>query len=765
MPVKVKPFALHEVRLLDGPFKQAEELDTRYLLELEPDRLLAPYVREAGLPVVAGSYGNWENTGLDGHIGGHYLSALSLMYASTGDVRIKERLDYMLAQLRRCQEAAGDGYLGGVPGGKAMWKDIAAGKIAAGSFELNKKWVPLYNIHKIYAGLRDAWTMTGNGEAREMLVKLSDWALRLVSGLSDKQIQQMLRSEHGGLNEVFADVAAITGEYKYLLLARRFSHQVILQPLLAKKDQLTGLHANTQIPKVIGYERIAQVAGDTSWHQAARFFWETVVRHRSVSIGGNSVREHFHSGSDFSSMMKDIQGPESCNTYNMLRLTKMLYEDSGEAGYVDYYERALYNHIYSTQHPRQGGLVYFTPMRAGHYRVYSQPHTSFWCCVGSGLESHAKYGEMIYARDSGGLYVNMFIPSKLYWKEKDVEVVQRTAFPDEEFTELTIDPCQKTEFSLNLRCPGWVRPGGAAVWVNGKRQAVAAAPGEYITVTRRWKKGDRVKLRLPMHLAAECLPDSSGYYSFLYGPVVLAARTGQAEMPGTFADDSRGGHIASGPGVPLQEMPVIIGEPEQVLSQIAPAGEGKLSFRLTCSTLRQDTTLMLEPFSRLHEARYMAYWQVLPPGVARARREQLEREEQEAARLKAITVDEVGCGEQQPESDHFILSEGSRAGTSGDDHWREASQWFSYELRNPVGKAVRVQLVCRGKESAGRRFTLWVDGEQLAGGEVEAGVRDEWIVFAWPLPEPVRQAGKLTVRIAAGDGTTPRVAVVRLLSE
>ncbi|HMR20154.1 MAG TPA: glycoside hydrolase family 127 protein, partial [Sphingobacterium sp.] len=360
MPVLVKHFSLDNVRLTDSPFKKAQDLNIQYLLTLEPDKLLAPFLREAGLNPKAESYTNWENTGLDGHIGGHYLSALSLMYASTGDIRIKERLDYMLAELQCAQTANGNGYVGGVPGGKAIWDQVASGNIKAGSFDLNDKWVPLYNIHKTYAGLRDAYLYTGDKRARDMLIQMTDWAVRLVSRLSENQIQDMLRSEHGGLNETFADVAAITGDEKYLTLAHQFSQHAILNPLLNAEDKLTGMHANTQIPKVLGYKRIADLENNKDWSEAARFFWETVIDNRSVSIGGNSAYEHFNPTDDFSRMITGIEGPETCNTYNMLRLSKMLYHTSLDKKYMDYYEKALYNHILSTQHPENGGLVYFT---------------------------------------------------------------------------------------------------------------------------------------------------------------------------------------------------------------------------------------------------------------------------------------------------------------------------------------------------------------------------------------------------------------------
>ncbi len=427
---KIHYFPLETVKLSESVFSKAMVADHKYLMALEPDRLLAPYLKEAGLKPKADNYPNWENTGLDGHIGGHYISALSLMYASTGNKAIQQRIDYMISELERCQNTSPDGYISGIPDGKKIWKEIKQGNIRASAFGLNDRWVPLYNIHKLYSGLRDAYWYAKSEKAKTMLIRLTDWMMNEVSGLSDEQIQDMLRSEHGGLNEVFADVYEITHDRKYLKLAHRFSHQAILTPLLEGEDKLTGLHANTQIPKVIGYKRIADLENNTSWSNAADFFWHTVTEKRSSVIGGNSVSEHFNPVNDFSSMIKSIEGPETCNTYNMLKLTKELYATLPESYYIDYYEKALYNHILSTENHEQGGFVYFTPMRPGHYRVYSQPQTSFWCCVGSGMENHAKYGEMIYARSYKDLYVNLFIPSTLTWKQQNVVLRQVNNFPE-----------------------------------------------------------------------------------------------------------------------------------------------------------------------------------------------------------------------------------------------------------------------------------------------------------------------------------------------
>ena len=758
-------FHLSDVRLLEGPFKQAMLTDMQYILEMDVDKLLAPYLREAGLEPKAESYTNWENTGLDGHIGGHYLSALAMMYASTADERMKERMDYMLSELKRAQDQHTGGYLGGVPGGQTIWDEIADGNINAASFSLNNKWVPLYNIHKIYAGLRDAYLFGASEQAKGMLIKLTDWAIKLVSDLSEEQIQDMLRSEHGGLNEVFADVAVITGNEKYLKLARQFSHQHVLQPLLQHEDKLTGMHANTQIPKVIGFKRIADVDGNESWAEAARFFWETIVENRSVSIGGNSVREHFHPVDDFSEMITSEQGPESCNTYNMLRLTNQLFLTDPRGEYIDYYERALYNHILSTQHPEHGGFVYFTPMRPGHYRVYSQPHTSFWCCVGSGLENHTKYGELIYAHNGNDLYVNLFIPSSLNWKAKNVEIIQQTRFPDEAITRLTINPKKKQNFKLYLRYPGWVRAGDLKIMVNGKEHYVTASPGEYAVIDRRWKKGDVVSMEMPMHTTIEQLPDGKNFYTFLHGPIVLAAKTDTTGMTGLYADDSRGGHIAHGEKYPLQNMPVIVSEPDQLLEKIKPV-EGK-SLTFTVDNLKPEkySELTLIPFFRLHESRYVLYWQVETAGNYEQMQKELAAEEAAKQQLAAQTIDLVFPGEQQPESDHFIESENSQIGVNRGRHWRDAKGWFSYKLKDEKKEAKKLRVMYFGRDT-NRRFTILVNDQLIAEVIMDGNQGMEFFTESYEIPVKVTEQanGMLEVKfVAAETSSTARIYEVRLL--
>lgn len=786
-PTSLETFPLSDVRLLESPFKHAQDKNIEYILAMNPDRLLAPYLKEAGLAPKADNYDNWENSGLDGHIGGHYLTALSLAWAATGNQELKQRLDYMLDELQRAQDKHGDGYLGGIPGGKAMWQELARGDIRSDLFTLNDKWVPLYNIHKIYAGLRDAYFYADSQQALDMLIALSDWGATLIGSLTDEQIQQILKSEHGGLNEVYADVAEITGERKYLELARRLSHRALLEPLEQQEDKLTGLHANTQIPKVIGYKRVGDLADDKQWQDAAEFFWNEVVEHRTVAIGGNSVREHFHPSDDFAPMMEDVEGPETCNTYNMLKLTRMLYLTEPETRYIRYYERAVYNHILSSQNPDTGGLVYFTPMRPNHYRMYSQPNDAMWCCVGSGIENHSKYGEMIYAHRGDELFVNLFIPSTLNWKEKSIQIRQENHFPDTERTALTVTG--NGDFSLKLRYPTWVDDGTLAIAINGETFSVEERPGSYVTIKRHWQSGDRVEIELPMRVETEQLPDQSDYYALTYGPVVLAAKTQPfaGETLNYFSDDSRMGHIASGPMCPQEMTPTFVSDdrdfvrglkrlPGDELRFAAPASL-KVANAHTVQTsigasdlpllkLQADSGLELIPFYRVHESRYTVYWPYSTERDLAEKRMQREAADRMRQALAQRTIDKVAPGEQQPEADHFFAGAGTEAGIHRDRHWRHASDWFSYQLKDPEREAQLLRITYYGLDSD-RRFRILANGVKIAEVELDGSHGDDFFDVDYPLPEAVLENAKngvIALRFeAAANSIAGGIYGVRLL--
>ena len=760
----LKLFRIQDVHLLPSPFKSAETVDLKYMLAMNPDRLLAPFLREAGLKPKAQSYTNWENTGLDGHVGGHYLTALALMYASNGSPEALKRLNYMLDELKKCQDANGDGYVGGVPGSKELWAEVFKGNTGA----LGKKWVPFYNIHKTFAGFRDAYVLTGSETAKIMFIKFGDWFVKLTNTLSPEQIQKMLGTEHGGPNEELADLYALTGDKKYLAAAYSFSHQAILLPLEKGEDKLDNLHANTQIPKIIGFKRIADVSGDTSYNAAAEFFWKTVVNKRTVAIGGNSRRELFNPSNDFSQMISEVQGPETCNTYNMLKLTEALFLTDATSGYMDFYERALYNHILSSQHPITGGFVYFTPMRPGHYRIYSQPETSMWCCVGSGMENHAKYAEMIYAHDANNLFVNLFIPSTLNWKEKGLVLTQNNTFPETEKTSFTVTSVKSSAFTVQLRYPSWIKDNGLKVTINGKAFPVKKQANGYVAIKRTWKKGDKISVELPMQTKTERMPDGSNYEAVVHGPIVMAAEIGNKDIPLLFADDSRMGHVAAGKVLPLQNMPMFVSNATaNDASFIKPVANEALTYSMKGLVYPEKfQSLKLIPFYKVHDNRYVIYFEKETPQSFEVIKQKLAIEEEAAAKLAAATVDVINSGEQQPESDHFIDSDNSATGVTRGRHWRNAKGWFSYKLVDKNKEGATIRLTYLGNER-NKQFNVLVNDQVIGKVSLDGSNGNDFFTVDYPIPAEVLSKavnGGLTVKFAAAEGsTTANIYEVRLM--
>ena len=670
-------FPLGDVTLLDGPLKHARDLNVKTLLKYDCDRLLAPFRKEAGLEPKAKTYPNWD--GLDGHVGGHYLTAMAIN-AATGDEECRRRMEYMISEIAECAAANrknhpewGIGYMGGMPNSANIWNSFKDGdfRVYSGS------WAPFYNLHKMYAGLRDAWVYCGNEQAKNLFLEFCDWAVNITSKLTDQQMEQMLGNEHGGMNEVIADAYAITGEKKYLECARRFSHKRLLTPLSQRQDCLDNLHANTQIPKVVGFERIAEVSRDEVYHSAASFFWDIVTGERTLAFGGNSRREHFPAKDACMDFINDIDGPETCNTNNMLKLTEDLHRRNPEARYADFYEQAMMNHILSSQHPEHGGYVYFTPERPRHYRNYSAPNEAMWCCVGTGMENHGKYGQFIYTHSGDALFVNLFVASELNWKERGVVLRQETNFPYSEESRITITQ-GKGRFSLLVRYPGWVRPGEFKVEVNGTPVNIITGPSSYVTIDRKWKRGDVVTVHYPMHASLKYLPNVPQYVALMYGPILLGMKTGTEDMAHLIADDSRFGQYASGAKLPIDQAPILINNNiEDIPSQLTPIPGKPLHFTLSTKMIN-GISGELQPFFEIHDSRYMMYWLALTENSYQQYLDRLAQEERERQALEARTIDKVQPGEQQPETDHKMETDGSYTGNSNNVFFRDARDGHSF---------------------------------------------------------------------------------------
>lgn len=711
-------FPLGDITLLDGPLKHARDLNVQVLLKYDCDRMLAPYRKEAGLQPRKPSYPNWD--GLDGHVGGHYLSALAIN-AATGNEECRKRMEYMISELQlvldannQRHEAWCHNYIGGVPNSAKMWTAFSKGDFGP----YFGTWAPFYNIHKMYAGLRDAWLYCGNEQAKNLFLKFCDWAVDITRDLNDEQMEKMLGNEHGGMNEVLADAYAITGEQKYLDCARRFSHRMLLVPLENGKDCLDNMHANTQIPKVIGYQRIAELAHDVQYHNASEYFWEIVTRQRSLALGGNSRREHFPTKENCIDYINDIDGPESCNTYNMLKLTEDLNRVKPNGMYGDFYETAMFNHILSAQHPQHGGYVYFTPARPRHYRNYSAPNEAMWCCVGTGMEDHGKYGQFVWTHDKGvkaeddALYVNLFVASELNWKDRKMVIRQQTAFPYAESSVVEVAKGKGT-FILKVRKPSWCEN----FTVKGVGfDADSYEENGFVCMKRKWKKGDQVKISMPMHAYIKPMINVPQYVAIMYGPILLGMKTGTEDMRSLIADDSRFGQYAGGKKLALDEAPILLPKHlDDIAKNLKPVPGKPLHFKLA-TRMENAIDGELQPFFEIHDSRYMMYWLALGENDYKAYMQKLADEEKARQALEARTVDKVNPGEQQPETDHNMEADVTERGNTEGVFFRDArdGHFFSYLMQTKGETNLSLQLKFWGQDEwRTSEFDIYVNDKLL----------------------------------------------------
>jgi DUF1680 family protein len=736
--LKARPFKLTEVRLLDGPFKKAMESDGAYLLRLDPDRLLSWFRKEAGLKPKGEVYGGWEAMGIAGHSLGHYLSACSMMFAATGDVRFRKRVHYIVAELELCQKTIGNGYVAAIPNGKKIFQEVAAGDIRSKGFDLNGGWVPWYTLHKLFAGLLDAEMYTASRAALVVAIKLADWAYDTTANLTEEQFQRMLACEHGGMNESLAELYARTGNNKYLSLSRRFHHKAVLEPLARKEDRLQGLHANTQIPKLIGLARRYELTAEAADRTAAEFFWDRVVRHHSYVIGGNSEGEHFGPPDKLNHRVGG-NTCETCNTYNMLKLTRHLFSWSASADYADYYERALYNHILASQNPADGMVCYYVPLRPGAEKTYSKPFDSFWCCVGTGMENHTKYGDSIYFHDDDTLWVNLFVASELTWRRKGLILRQETLYPESDTVSFRFSGRRPISLSLRLRYPAWAT-NGLRVSINGQPQRVSAGPGSFLELRRTWSNGDKVDLSIPMSLRLEAVPDNPQRVAVLFGPIVLAG-----ELPSAEEAMARGSVY----------MPALLTRDRQLTDWLKPNEARPLTFQTDNVGKPGDVTF--SPFYRMHQQRYSVYWDLLTPEQWIVREASFKAELERVRLLEAATIDFVQPGEMQPERDHDMQGERTTVGEHQERKWRHASDggWFSFALKVVPDKPIALICTYWGGELGPRKFDVLVDGVTIATQSLQSDKPGEFFDVTYAIPEQVTKGkNKVTVRFQAHTGNT-----------
>jgi DUF1680 family protein len=758
--VKARPLPLENVRLTGGPLKHAQDLELEYLLALEPDRMLAYLRRSAKLEPKAKGYGGWDGDGrqLTGHIAGHYLSAVSLAWAATGDTRFRDRANYIVSELKLIQDAQGDGYVGALMDrsrteGKILFQQLSQGTIRSGGFDLNGMWSPWYVQHKIFAGLRDAWRHTGNRTALEVEIKFAAWAENILAPLSTEQIQRMLATEFGGMNEVLADLYADTSDERWLALAAKFHHNAIVDRLAQKQEILPSIHGNTQVPKLYGALKIYMYSGNETEGAAAKYFWDEVAQHHTFATGGNTRNEYFGQPDHLSSMI-DGRTAETCNIYNMIKFARTLFSLGEDIRFADYQERALFNHILASQDPDDGRVCYMVPVGRGVQHEYQGKFESFTCCVGSAMESHALHADGIYyearLRESGDkLWVNLYAPSTAEWKSAGVKIEMATDLPMGQTATVKVASQGSKRFTLALRRPFWAGS-GFSVKVNGRAIKTAAPAGSYVEIARTWKAGDTVELEMPKTLRKEPLADNPNRFAVMWGPLVLAGDLGQEVFR----------------GAPAAEAHVLVAPEQPVENWLKPVPGKPGTFRTAGVGLKQEIDFV--PFYQLPRRRYAIYWDMYTPTEWTKRETEYRAREEKQKKLEAATIGFAQPGQMQAERDANQQGENSSPVRAEGHFGRNATKWFSFDL--PVSPAYpQTLIVTYSNENAGQSACdVLVDGKKL--GE-QTGMRrspEQEIRFfdvEYRIPaELAADKKKVTVRFEATNGrSTPTVFGVRIV--
>jgi DUF1680 family protein len=765
VPYAAPPLPLSDVRLTGGPLKNAQDLDAKYLLALEPDRMLAGYRLRAGLEPKAKGYGGWDSVNgkqLTGHIAGHYLSAVSLMYAATGDPRFKERADYLVKELKEVQDKRGNGYLGAITDqqgtdGAAIFERVSKGDIRSGGFDLNGMWSPWYTLHKTYAGLRDAYRFTGNRTALELEINYAKWAEGILGKMSDAQVQRMLNTEFGGMNEVFADLYADTGDPRWLALSYKFEHHAFTEPLKRHQDNLAGKHGNTQVPKMIGSLARFAYTGDPGDGYAASFFWDQVVQHHSYATGGHGKDEYFGEPDKLSDRV-DGRTAETCNVYNMLKMTRRMFALRPDAHYADFHERALFNHILASQDPQDGWACYMVPVGRGVQHEYERNMLDggFTCCVGSSMESHALHGFGLYYESGDKLWVNLYAPSTADWKAAGVKLSMETDFPEGESATLRLTVATPKELTIALRRPFWAGT-NFSVKVNGepaapeslrvpgsegggRRGGSGSAPKSswFVELKRTWKTGDTITATLPKTLRLEPLPDNPRRVAILWGSLVLAGDLGPEE----------GRPRGRDPGA----VPVFVGAERPVTDWLKPVPDKPGCFRT--EGVGKDREVDFVPFYRLHRHTYAIYWDLFTPQEWDQRAAELVAQRERQRKLEAATVGFAQPGEMQAERDANMQGEDTEPIRLQGRAGRRGAKWFSFDL--PVDPAHPMALVVtyNHDEWQERKFEVLVDGVRVGEQVIERRGPMRFFDVEYAVPtELLKGKQKVTVKFQAANGS------------
>ncbi len=765
VPDAARPLPLSAVRLTGGPLKNSQDLDAKYLLALEPDRMLAGYRLRAGLEPKAKGYGGWDSVNgkqLTGHIAGHYLSAVSLMYAATSDPRFKERADYLIKELKEVQDKRGNGYLGAITDpqgtdGAAIFERVAKGDIRSGGFDLNGMWSPWYTLHKTYAGLRDAYRFTGNRTALELEINYAKWAESIVGRMTDAQVQRMLNTEFGGMNEVFADLYADTGDPRWLALSYKFEHRAFTEPLKRHQDNLAGKHGNTQVPKMLGSLSRFAYTGDPGDGYAASFFWDRVVQHHSYATGGHGKDEYFGEPDKLNDRV-DGRTAETCNVYNMIKMTREMFALRPDAFYADFHERALFNHILASQDPQDGWACYMVPVGRGVQHEYERDMLDggFTCCVGSSMESHALHGFGLYYEAGAKLWVNLYAPSTADWKSAGVKLAMETDFPEGESATLSLTVATPKELTIALRRPYWAGT-NFSIKVNGELVGpeLLAAPGSdgggrrggpssapkaswFVELKRTWKTGDAIAITLPKTLRLEPLPDNARRVAFLWGPLVLAGDLGAEEgRPRGREHDA---------------VPVFVSAERPVTDWLKPVPDKPGRFRT--EGVGKDRDVDFVPFYRLHRHTYAIYWDLFTPSEWDQRAAELAAQRERQRKLEAATVGFVQPGEMQAERDANMQGEDTEPLRLQSRAGRRGTKWFSFDLPVDPARPMALVVTYNHDEWQERKFDVLVDGTRVGQQTIERRGPMRFFDVEYAVPADVLKGKqKVTVKFQADTGS------------
>ncbi len=718
----LEEFLMQNVTLLDKYEQNAFQKEVEYLKSLEPDRLMRGFGDISGRKINAEKYGGWETSAIQGHTLGHYLTAVSQAYATSKDEELKKITDYMISVLKGCQLK--NGYLHAIP--ESHYDKIESGNTSG-------TWVPWYSMHKILAGVVDVYALTGNKDALKIASKLGDWVYSRTSKWTPEMQQTVLNVEYGGMNDCLYNLYKHTKSEKHLSAAHSFDEMSLFEPLYNGKDVLNGKHANTTIPKIVGAINRYTVTGEEYYLQVAANFWQIVVDNHTYITGGNSEWEHFGEPKVLDAERTSCNC-ETCNTYNMLKLTRALFKATGDVKYSDYYENTFINAIMSSQNPQTGMTTYFQPMATGFFKVYSSPFDHFWCCTGSGMENFSKLGDSIYFHNENSIFVNRYTSSKVVWEEKGLTITQNTDLPVVTFT---VNGSADAE--IVLRVPDWCKD-KPTVKINGEKYSSREKNG-FITLNREWKDGDVIEYQMSMSITVHPLPDNENAVAFKYGPWVLSADMGTNNMnTGTTGVDVT---------VPMWDTSlsdILIVEKGTVNKWLRNIDENlvrigeSLEFKLNGT----NQELIFSPHYKQHTSRYGIYFR-----LADFRTELPENEED-----KYTVIDSLPVGNDQYEFSHNLQSENSTSGSFNGLMYRDALSdgWFSYDMAvdNTVTNYIKVKYF---SGDVGRRFKIFVDGELLADVTLENPYPNNFYDVYYKIPqEMIGDKDKITVKFQAETG-------------